>query len=119
MLIVNLIGLVVIALIVWWFWLYKGKTQAAAADELVIQVANGSYQPSQIAVPAGQATTLRFFRSDESPCAAWLIFPDLDLSEELPIGESKSVLLPPLAAGNYPFSCQMQMYRGNLVVSES
>jgi plastocyanin domain-containing protein len=57
-------------------------------------------------------------RIDESPCSAVVVFADLDISEDLPIGETKEITLPALPPGEYPFTCQMQMYRGELVVNE-
>lgn len=116
MLIVNLVGLVLIGLIVWWFWLYKPNDAARGDPELVVVVANGIYEPARIKLAANRATQLHFLRKDASPCAEMLLLPDLELSENLPLNKPKSVNLPPLAAGEYAFHCQMQMYRGVLVV---
>ena len=117
MLLVNIAGLALIALIVWWFWLYRPPEAAALADEaLEITVENGVYQPARLRVAAHQAVALRFLRKDESPCAETVIFPDLDISTTLPLGRPTTVQLPPLAAGEYAFHCQMQMYRGVLKV---
>lgn len=120
MLLVNLAGLALIALIVWWFWLYR-PAEAALADEAVeITVENGVYQPARLRVAPQTAVTLRFLRKDESPCAETVIFPDLDISTSLPVGKPTTVQLPPLEPGEYAFHCQMQMYRGVVKVdSES
>ena len=58
----------------------------------------------------------QFLRKDASPCAETVIFPDLDISATLALGKTASVALPPLPAGEYAFHCQMQMYRGVLIV---
>jgi plastocyanin domain-containing protein len=116
MLIVNLAGLALIGLIVWWFWLYKAQEVAVDDAAMVIVVENGTYQPARILLPANQATQLHFLRKDASPCSEMLIFPDLDISESLPVNKSRAIALPPLAKGEYPFHCQMQMYRGVLKV---
>lgn len=118
MLIVNLLGLLLVALIVWWFWLYKPGLVHAEKNAVTVVVDNGSYQPSRIRIVAGKAATLRFLRKDASPCAATVVFADLDIAEELPLDQPKAIELPPLAVGDYPFTCQMQMYRGELVVSD-
>ena len=117
LLLVNLAGFALIALIVWWFWLYQPPQTQWQGKPLVITVANGSYSPAHIQVPAGQPLTLQFIRKDPSPCAETVVFPDLQISETLPLDEAKTVRLPPLASGNYPFHCQMQMYRGQLNAS--
>ena len=112
---VNLGGALLIALIVWWFWLYRPPAVAVAEDaRLVVVVRDGNYQPARIRVPAGRGMTLDFV---PSPCAELVIFPDLELSHSLALHQATPVTLPALAAGEYPFHCQMQMYRGVLVVA--
>lgn len=117
MLIINIAGLLVIGLIIWWFWLYKPKEVAAAQDgALMITVENGVYSPSHIRLVADTPATLQFLRKDGSPCSETLLFPDLEISETLPLNKVKPIEVPALATGEYPFHCQMQMYRGVLKV---
>ncbi len=119
MMMINVLGLLLIALIVWWFWLYKPKEVTADDGTMTVIVDNGIYEPSRIRLPAGHAATLRFLRKDASPCAGTVVFADFDISEELPLNKTKDIRLPPLESGEYSFSCQMQMYRGELIVSEN
>jgi plastocyanin domain-containing protein len=119
MIIINLLGLLSIGLIVWWFWLYKPKETIVDEGVVTIKVENGTYEPSRILLPVGEAATLRFVRKDPSPCAAMVVFADFDISEELPLDKHKDVLLPPIEKGEYSFTCQMQMYRGQLVVIDN
>jgi len=121
MLIINLVGIGLILLIVWWFWLYspnnKQKTLAnKTTGEINIVVQDGVYQPSTIALIKGTGTTLKFTRKDPSPCAATVIFPDFEISEELPLNKTIEIALPEMEKGKYVFHCQMQMYKGYLVV---
>lgn len=116
MIMVNLAGLVLIALIVWWFWLYRPPQTTLDGAGLLIRVENGIYRPSHIKVPANQPFSLQFLRTDASPCAEILLIPDLQLSETLPLNKTKRINLPALTQGRYDFHCQMQMYRGQLVV---
>ena len=116
MLIINLAGFALIALIVWWFWLYKPKDAVLADTEIVIKVANGVYQPSRLKVAADTPITLYFERLDPSPCAETVQFPDLEISATLVLNEKVQIDIPALAAGKYPFHCQMQMYKGELHV---
>jgi len=118
MLAINIAGLLLIALIVWWFWLYKSETDTQVAGDAVIRVANGTYDPAHIFITSGRPSTLRFQRIDESPCAAVVVFADLDISQDLAVGEVSELALPALPPGKYPFTCQMQMYRGELTVKE-
>lgn len=119
MMIINLMGLVLIGLVVWWFWLYKpAKAVAASIENMTIVVNNGVYQPSRIKLVAGEKSTLKFFRKDSSPCAETVLFPAFDISAELPLEANKLIELPPMPAGEYQFHCPMKMYTGTLIVEK-
>ncbi len=116
MLIINLIGFVLIGLIIWWFWLYKSGTTAVTKGTVPITVENGVYSPAQVRVEAGEPIILSFVRKDSSPCSAIVQFDELGLSEELPLNKAREIKFESLTPGKYAFSCQMQMYRGELIV---
>jgi plastocyanin domain-containing protein len=113
---INLAGLMLIAFIVWWFWLYQ-PAAGVKADEgpVEIRVKDGVYQPARIEVPVGREVQLKFIREDTSPCAATVIFHGLNVSEELPVKQPKVVSLRIEEPGEYKFTCQMQMYTGTLI----
>jgi len=116
MMIINILGLLLIGLIVWWFWLYKPSDVSANEGAITVIVEDGTYQPSRIKLPAGQPATIQFLRKDASPCAGFVLFSDFDISEELPLNQYKSIALPAMSSGEYAFNCQMQMYRGTVIV---
>ena len=122
MIFINLFGIVLIAGIVWWFWFSTPKITPKSMGESngkhMIIVENGVYSPSRINIESGKETSLFFMRKDASPCAATLVFSALDISEELAVDKIKTIQLPKLKAGTYSFGCQMQMYRGELIVSD-
>jgi plastocyanin domain-containing protein len=113
---VNIAGLVLIGLVVWWFWLSKPKTQRVASGVIDVIVEGGVYTPARIEVVAGKPVTLRFLRMDPSPCAEKVLFDDLGIAADLPIGQPVELTITPKEAGEHAFTCQMQMYRGTLVV---
>ncbi len=113
---INLAGLVLMALIVWWFWLSRPQAQrVSGAGPIEIIVDNGVYTPARIEVPAGKPVTLRFVRQDPSPCAEKALFGSLGVSADLPVGKPVDVIVTPPQPGEYEFTCQMQMYRGTLI----
>lgn len=115
---VTLGGVLAMAGIVWWFWLSQPRAVRAAPRSVVdIRVEGGTYQPAALRVKAGRPLTLRFLRLDASPCAETVVFADLGISAELPLGKPQEVTLPPLRKGTHEFTCQMGMYRGQLVAS--
>ena len=116
-LVVNVAGLALICLIVWWFWLSQPKARKVADDVVDILVADGVYSPSRIEVPAGRKIRLRFLRKDASPCAEKVLFDELGISADLALGQVTEVDVDATEAGEYEFTCQMHMYRGRLVVT--
>ncbi|WP_111978743.1 cupredoxin domain-containing protein [Algibacillus agarilyticus] len=118
MMIVNILGVALIALIVWWFWLYKPVRTVVDKSEIIIEVNGGVYSPASIQVPANQPFSLKFLREDQSPCSETLLIPSLDVSEQLKLGEITQINFTNLTPGEYVFHCQMQMYRGVLLVVE-
>jgi plastocyanin domain-containing protein len=116
--IVNLVGILLAIAIVWWFWLSKPKAQRVAGNAPIdIVVDGGVYTPARIEIAAGKPVTLRFLRKDPSPCAEKVLFDDLGIAADLPVGQPVELTITPKTSGEYAFTCQMQMYRGTLVVT--
>jgi len=113
---VNGAGLAVIGLIVWWFWLSRPAARRQDDIPITIVAEDGVYFPAHIEVGRERPIVLRFLRKDPSPCAAKVIFTELGVSADLPVGEEQEVHLNPLQAGEYEFVCEMHMYRGVLSV---
>lgn len=117
---VTLTGGVAIAFVIWFFWLKKqAGTRAALVSggwqEQMVLV-KGSYTPDTIVAVAGKPLRLIFQREEASPCSEMVIFDSFGKSAHLPEGTPTAVELMPTAAGEYPFSCQMGMLRGTLVI---
>jgi plastocyanin domain-containing protein len=113
----NVIGLVLIGVIVWWFWLSKAKTIQANQNVIQIIVKDGVYTPARIQAKANKPITIEFLRQDQSACSEYVVFSNLDVHEQLPLNQPHSIHLGKLAPGTYPFACQMNMYAGELVVT--
>lgn len=117
MIVINILGMLLVVFIAWWFWFYKPKQANVSTQSVKIIVEDGIYQPSQIKLSTGKEYTLQFLRKDASPCAGIVQFPGLGISVELPLGKTKDIKLPIMEPGEYLFHCQMQMYRGSLIVA--
>jgi len=117
--VVNLAGLLLIGLIIWWFWFYKpaGTITAAPGQMIDIRVRDGVYEPAHIEATVGKAISLRFIRSDEAACAAMVLFPELGIQKELPLNKPVVIRLVPDHPGSITFQCQMAMYRGTIQVT--
>ena len=113
---INLLALALIGFIVWWFWLARSQGVQAKQEAIDVIVDAGVYTPAIIEVSRGQTVVLNFIRRDASPCAERVIFAELGVSAELPLAESKQVVLKLDDEGEFNFTCQMGMYRGKLIV---
>ena len=118
--IVTLVGAGGIALVVWFFWLTKTEGMravltAAGYQEQMILV-KGGYTPDTVIVERGKPVRLVFQREETSACSEQVIFADFNKAAQLPEGKSVAVELMPNERGAYPFTCQMGMLRGTLVV---
>ncbi|MDH5425386.1 MAG: cupredoxin domain-containing protein [Gammaproteobacteria bacterium] len=117
-LIVNVLALILIAAIIWWFWLAPIKTISMTGKQIIdISVENGVYTPANIEVTANQKYTLRFLRKDPSPCAEKVLFEGIGKSLDLPLGLPVEIEIILPVAGEYGFSCDMKMYHGRLVAT--
>lgn len=113
----NVISLVLILLVIYWFWLGKKSTSVAVNSEKIrIIVADGVYKPSVIRAKTGEKITLEFFREDSTPCSEFVIFNGINQSAQLPIGKPKTLIFTVNQPGEYEFTCQMGMYRGKLLI---
>jgi len=115
--IINIGSAIVILLIVWWFWLSRPRAIQQTGDVVDVLVDNGVYTPAHIEAAQGRSLTLRFLRKDASPCAEKVIFSELGIAADLPLGQATEISIPTTRAGSFDFTCQMQMYRGKLTIS--
>jgi plastocyanin domain-containing protein len=94
-------GLLLIAFIVWFFWLKRVKgvraAESSSGHQEAMILVKGGYTPDTIVVRHGKPV-------------------DFDKSADLPTGETVPIEFVPKQRGEYEFACQMGMLRGRLVV---
>ena len=90
-------------------------TAAAPAREIAITVANG-YHPDRISATEGETLRLVITRQEYTGCTLEIVVPTLGIRRTLPPGEAVPIELGPLAAGEIPFHCGMNMIHGVIVV---
>lgn len=119
-LLVDVIGLGLIAWIVWYFWLYRNEgvqvTEVAGVQQVPITV-KGGYNPDVIVVKRGKPVRLLFNRQESSMCSEMVVFDKINQSAKLPEGETVRIDFTPEEPGEIPFQCQMGMLRGKVVVT--
>ncbi len=119
--VINVIGLGLIGLVVWWFWLYKPNLNVSklanikTGNIIEVLVKDGVYTPTYIPVELNHPFILRFIRKDASPCAEIVNFSSLNISRQLPLDDPIDINISIEKPGEYEFTCQMGMYRGKLI----
>lgn len=107
-----------ITLAAWGLFLRRGGR--APGDEAPHQTRrvriNGSYQPAELHVRAGEPARLIFRREETAPCSERVVFPDYGISVMLPPFQDVAVHLPASEPGQHEFTCEMRMLHGTLIV---
>lgn len=116
--IVDLAGLILIFLVVWFFWFSKKKgarVEASGGVQEALITVKGGYTPDVVIVKAGKPVRLTFLRQESAACSERVVFKDFDRTALLPQGEKVKIEFTPEEPGEYEFTCQMGMFRGKLV----
>jgi Cu+-exporting ATPase len=104
----------IVALLVFFF----GKRRAVAAGPEITIVVEGGYSPDLILARRGVALRLVFDRRETSPCSDEIVLPDFGIRRSLPANARTPIDILPDRAGEFPFSCGMNMLHGKIRVEE-
>ncbi|MFZ7333771.1 cupredoxin domain-containing protein [Streptococcus pluranimalium] len=117
---IIILGLAMIAFIIWWFF---GKHEVSQQEAVVrgnhqeIQVSvDGGYIPQTIVLKKGIPATLVFHRKDPSSCLDQVVLSDFGVHEDLPMKKDFPITITPTEAGEFGFACGMNMIHGKLIV---
>jgi plastocyanin domain-containing protein len=112
-------GVLLILLILWYFFGERERTVAregtGGVQEVKITV-KGGYSPDLIVVKQGRPVRLDFYRDETASCSEEVIFGDFGIARPLPAFETTTIEFTPDKAGEFTFTCGMNMLRGKLVV---
>ena len=100
---------------VWGLFLARARRHARSGQVRRIRI-DGTYDPSEVHVRAGEPTRLIFRREETAPCSERVVFPDFGISVMLPPFEDVVVDVPASEPGEHEFTCRMQMLHGTLIV---
>ncbi len=117
-LVVSAGGLLAIVALAWFF--FGSRSSAASvvgedAQEVEVTV-KGGYSPNYVHVTQGVPLRITFDRQESGECTSRVIFPDFATTASLPAYERTTVELAPDRAGEFGFSCGMNMVHGTLLV---
>lgn len=118
--VIDIVGLGLIAFIAWFFWMKKtagvkaALTSGGYQEQMVL--VKGGYTPDVIVVERAKPVRLNFIRQESAACSEMVLLPAFNKSANLPEGETVAVEFMPSEAGEYEFACQMGMFRGKIIV---
>lgn len=115
-------GIVAIAFVLWYFF---GERESVAVSvgkggvqEIKITV-KGGYSPDVIVVKENVPVRLDFYRDETASCSDKVIFGDFGIARDLPAFKTTAIEFTPHKAGEFTFTCGMNMMRGKLIVEGS
>ena len=115
-------GVAAMAFVLWYFF-GKRKRVSASLNEKGVQEINvtvkGGYSPDVIVVNKGMPVRLNFYRDETSSCSEQVIFGDFRIARNLPAFKTTKIEFTPDKAGEFTFTCGMNMLRGKLIVVSS
>lgn len=113
------VGIASIAFVIWYFF---GERESVAASvneggtqEVKITV-RGGYAPDVVVVRRGVPVRIAFYRDETDSCSEQVIFGDFGIARDLPAFKTTSIEFTPDKAGEFTFTCGMNMIRGKLIV---
>lgn len=116
-LLVNILGIGLIALTYWFFLMKKESKAVEVKDEITITV-EGGYRPDVIKVKKGVPVTLKFYRKDESSCLEEVVIPDFNIRQHLPLNKITKIIITPNQVGEHEIACGMNMFHGKIKVGK-
>ena len=119
---VNLGGVAAIGWVVWYFFLGERRQSGAVAGAGGVQeikvLVKGGYEPDVIVVEKGRRVRLDFYRDETASCSDTVVFGDFGIARPLPAFKTTPVEFTPEKAGEFTFTCGMNMMRGKLIVED-
>ncbi len=113
-------GVLAVAFVLWYFFGEREATTASigasGVQEIKVTV-KGGYSPDVIVVKEHVPVRLDFYRDETASCSEQVIFGDFNIARDLPAFKTTPVEFTPDKAGEFTFTCGMNMIRGKLIVT--
>ncbi len=90
--------------------------RSAAGTQTVTVVVQGGYKPDLIVARRGVPLKMIFDRREESPCSDEIVLPEFGIRRALPAHAKTELSITPERAGEFEFTCGMNMLHGKILV---
>lgn len=108
----GLIGII----FTYWFFLMKNDKEVTVVGDSIDITVEGGYQPDVISIEKGKTTKINFLRKDPSSCLEEVVLSDFKIKKYLPMNKKVTIEIKPEKAGEFIFSCGMNMNHGKIKV---
>lgn len=112
-------GVIMIITVIWYFFGERETVVATVASSGIQDIkitVKGGYTPDVVVVREGIPVKLSFYRDENSSCSDKVIFRDFSIAQDLPAFKTTLVEFTPDKAGEFNWTCGMNMMRGKLIV---
>lgn len=113
-------GIAAIGFVLWYFFGERESVAASVTESGVQEIkvtVKGGYSPDVIVVKEGVPVRLDFYRDETASCSEQIIFGDFRIARDLPAFKTTPIEFTPDKAGEFTFTCGMNMMRGKLIVT--
>src|SRR5262249_38537475 len=95
----------------------RARQDGAEVQTVKVILGAEGYQPASFNLRQGVPARIEFVRQVEGGCGEEIVIPEYGVKRELPLNKSVVVEFTPDKAGEYVFTCGMNMLRGKMIVA--
>lgn len=89
---------------------------AAGMAKVSVTVNEDGFSPSSIHAKKGEPLMIEFTRTSDHTCAKSVVFPEINVSKDLPLNTAVAVHVPTDQARTLTFQCGMGMYKSSVMI---
>jgi plastocyanin domain-containing protein len=95
----------------------RARQDDAEVQTIKVVLGAEGYQPASFNLRQGVPARIEFVRQVEGACGEEIVIPEYNIKRELPLNKSVVIEFTPNKAGEYVFTCGMNMLRGKMIVA--
>jgi plastocyanin domain-containing protein len=94
----------------------KKAEPAPRSGTIPITADDKGFTPNNVVLKKGEKSTLVFTRTSDKTCADKVVFPEINVSKDLPMNTPVSIDVPTEAPRTLTFQCGMGMFKSSVIV---